>query len=184
MLHTDADWQPTEIIQIGEAERTSTGVTRVLTDAGWAFCKPLGNRQGPHVLACEWVCIRLARWFGLPTFAAAIVELRPDMDHTHCFDNGVLSKNLARIDVIQDDAIYGRFPRFVPFLDANVVKSCAAQLAVARESTLRPFVDELPHEWQVDGATRNALVEMLWRRADYLAAQKLKVLLFGDGNAV
>lgn len=75
MYYTSHHWQPTRILRVGEAEETSTGVTRVLTDAGWAFCKPIGNRQGEQVLACEWVCIRLARWLGLQTFRAAIIDL-------------------------------------------------------------------------------------------------------------
>ena len=74
MRYTDPTWQPTTIHRVGEAERTSTGV-RVLTDAGWAFCKPIGNRQGEHALACEWVCLRLARWLGLPTFRGEIIDL-------------------------------------------------------------------------------------------------------------
>jgi hypothetical protein len=37
---------------------------------------------GEQVLACEWVCVRLARWFGLPTFKAAILDLPAD----RCFD--------------------------------------------------------------------------------------------------
>lgn len=71
----DFGWQPTELIQVGRSADTSTGVTRVLTDAGEAYVKPMGNRQGPHVLATDWVCTQLARWFGLPTFDLAIFEL-------------------------------------------------------------------------------------------------------------
>lgn len=75
MRYTHDDWTPTCIRRAGGSIATSTGVTEVLTDAGWAYCKPIGNRQGEQVLACEWVCIRLARWLGLTTFPAAIIEL-------------------------------------------------------------------------------------------------------------
>ncbi len=71
----DFGWQPNELIQVGRSADTSTGVTRVLTDAGEAYVKPLGNRQGPHVLATDWVCTQLARWLGLQTFDLAIFEL-------------------------------------------------------------------------------------------------------------
>ena len=35
----------------------------------------MGNRQGPHVLATDWVGTHLAKWFGLSTFEIAIVHL-------------------------------------------------------------------------------------------------------------
>jgi hypothetical protein len=72
-LHTP--WQPTSLLRIGESCDTSTGATEVLTDAGRAYVKPLGNRQGPHVLATDWVGTHLAKWFGLSTFDIAILGL-------------------------------------------------------------------------------------------------------------
>jgi hypothetical protein len=35
----------------------------------------MGNPEGEHVLACEWVGTQLARWFGLPTFDFGIIEV-------------------------------------------------------------------------------------------------------------
>ena len=35
----------------------------------------MGNREGEHVLACEWVGTNLARWFGLPTLDFAIMRI-------------------------------------------------------------------------------------------------------------
>lgn len=61
MSYTDTDWRPTKLEFVGKGIETSTGVTRVETDAGEAYCKPIGNRQGEQVLACEWACVRLAR---------------------------------------------------------------------------------------------------------------------------
>ncbi|MCC6508627.1 MAG: hypothetical protein IT423_05950, partial [Pirellulaceae bacterium] len=43
-----------------------------------AYIKPMGNRQGPHVLATDWVGTHLARWFGLSTFDIAILTLTTD----------------------------------------------------------------------------------------------------------
>lgn len=71
-------WQPTRLLAVGDSADTSTGVTEVTTDAGRAFLKPLGNRQGPHVLATDWVGTHLAKWFGLSTFDIAIMTLEPD----------------------------------------------------------------------------------------------------------
>jgi hypothetical protein len=79
MVYSDESWKPTAIKRIGRSEETSTGVTQVLTDCGWAYGKPLGNRQGEHALASEWVCLMLARWLGLPTFRGAIITLEEDV---------------------------------------------------------------------------------------------------------
>ena len=68
-------WQPTQLMEVGESYRTSNGVTEVTTDVGCAFVKALGNSQGPHVLACDWVATHLAHWFGLTTFEVAILYL-------------------------------------------------------------------------------------------------------------
>src|SRR4029077_16711675 len=37
--------------------------------------KALGNPEGPHVLACEWVGTHLARRLGLPTFDFALLDV-------------------------------------------------------------------------------------------------------------
>ncbi len=71
----DANWTPTRLLQVAGSVDSSTGATEVETDAGRAFIKPLGNRQGPHVLATDWVGTHLAKWFGLKTFDVAILQL-------------------------------------------------------------------------------------------------------------
>ena len=35
----------------------------------------MGNHEGLHILACELVATQLARWFGLPTFDFAIIDV-------------------------------------------------------------------------------------------------------------
>lgn len=74
----DESWKPTQLLEIANSADTSTGVTEVMTDAGRAYLKPLGNRQGPHVLATDWVGTHLAKWFGLSTFNIAILVLQDD----------------------------------------------------------------------------------------------------------
>lgn len=71
-------WQPTRLTTVADSIDTSTGVTEVDTDAGRAYIKVMGNRQGPHVLATDWMGTHLARWFGLSTFDVAILTLGPD----------------------------------------------------------------------------------------------------------
>ncbi len=69
-------WPPTTFVDFIRGFDTSVGTAEILTDAGPAFIKALGNRGGPHHLASEWVGSNLARWFGLPTFDFAILHLR------------------------------------------------------------------------------------------------------------
>jgi hypothetical protein len=78
MPHRPSHFQPTRLLRVVNSLDTGMGTTEVLTDAGRAFIKVMGNRQGPHNLACEWVGTRLADWFGLPTADFAILELVPE----------------------------------------------------------------------------------------------------------
>jgi hypothetical protein len=71
-------WQPAQFKRYISSVGTSTGTSRILTDRGEAFIKPLGNKQGPHVLACEWVATRLAEWFGLETFDYALLVVNAE----------------------------------------------------------------------------------------------------------
>jgi hypothetical protein len=68
-------WQPTSIKRFIKAFPTSTCTVLVETDAGKGYLKALGNNEGPHALVCELVGTRLARWFGLPTFDFALIEI-------------------------------------------------------------------------------------------------------------
>jgi hypothetical protein len=72
----ETNWNPTRLMEVLGSVDTSTGATEVTTDAGRAFLKPLGNRQGPHVLATDWVGTHLAKWFGLSTFDIAILRVQ------------------------------------------------------------------------------------------------------------
>ncbi|MCE9528295.1 MAG: hypothetical protein K8R36_19810 [Planctomycetales bacterium] len=74
----ESNWNPTRLMEVAGSADTSTGATEVTTDAGRAYLKPLGNRQGPHVLATDWVGTHLAKWFELSTFDIAIVTLDAD----------------------------------------------------------------------------------------------------------
>jgi hypothetical protein len=74
----ETNWKPTRLIEVARSADTSTGATRVSTDVGRAYIKPMGNRQGPHVLATDWVGTHLAKWFGLSTFDIAVLTLAAD----------------------------------------------------------------------------------------------------------
>jgi hypothetical protein len=57
------------------------GTAQIETDAGEAYVKAMGNPEGPHPLACEWVATQLARWLGLPTFDTHIILIDAARDH-------------------------------------------------------------------------------------------------------
>jgi hypothetical protein len=75
-------WQPTRLVRVVESYDTSTGTTKVATDATFGYLKAMGNRQGPHVLAAELVASSLARWFGLTVPDFAVIRLPAEA----CFD--------------------------------------------------------------------------------------------------
>ena len=75
MLPASQLWRPTAFLRYETSVRSSTMVTRIVTDAGRAYIKALGNPEGEHVLACEWLGTSLARWFGLPTLDFAIMRI-------------------------------------------------------------------------------------------------------------
>ena len=71
-------WQPTTFKRYVTCFPTSTGVALIVTDAGEAYIKALGNREGPHALAREYVGTMLAQWFGLQTLEFAIMNVEPE----------------------------------------------------------------------------------------------------------
>ena len=79
-------WQPTTFRRFERALASSTHPAQIVTDAGHAYIKVINNPIGPHALVREWVGTSLARWFGLPTFDFAILEL-DEMDEIPLHDN-------------------------------------------------------------------------------------------------
>jgi hypothetical protein len=71
-------WQPSEIKYSIESFQTSTGVVRVMTDAGIGYLKALGSEQGPHSLVREYVGTSIAKFLGLKTFEFAIINVHSD----------------------------------------------------------------------------------------------------------
>lgn len=71
-------WQPKKFKRFEKRLATSMSTSRIVTDAGKAYIKCLGNNEGPHCLACEWVGTRIAQLMGLPTFDIAILTLTSD----------------------------------------------------------------------------------------------------------
>ena len=227
---------------------------------GPAFIKVLNNPLGPHVLVRELVGTSLARWFGLPTFDFAILELdeldeiilhnnlravpgpafvtravsghpwggdpdelrlldnpeaisrlvvfdtwtrNPDrypsdlanrgphrdnvflsgegaqpgrfcliaMDHTECFASSSqdLSRQIATIERIRDEGVYGLFPEFVPFIQVPELHAAVSRLRELDDATLANIIEKIPQAWEVSVQGKRALREFILQRAQYIA---------------
>jgi len=66
-------WTPTKIRRVAHCHDTGSEVVELMSDAGPGYAKFLGGREGPHVLACEFIGTRLAELIGLPTFEYALL---------------------------------------------------------------------------------------------------------------
>lgn len=73
-------WPPSEFRRFEEAVGSSMSTARIVTDAGPAYIKAMGNPQGPHQLACEYVGTQLAEWFGLATLDYALMVIDASVD--------------------------------------------------------------------------------------------------------
>lgn len=275
-------WKPTTFLRFEEGLDTSMGTARIVTDAGAGYVKALGNRQGPHPLACEWVATQLAKWFGLPVFDYALLTIdasvdeipflrggqaesgtafvtramqghtwggtadelnnlanpdavsrlvvfdtwtrncdryppdltqrRPNydnvfladpaeadagkqklvaMDQTHCFTCGRdLDEKVANVAWVKDDRLYGLFPGFVPIVRQEVVEAGISRLRQLDESFVVGIVATIPGDWEVKEGTRKTLVELICRRAEFVADNVLAKVagiawpgqLFDNGN--
>jgi len=251
-------WQPTRLIQVIKSFDTSMGTTKVKTDATFGYIKALGNRQGPHALASEFVASSLAKWFGLTVPDFAMLELSADacfdlprgvraqpgpafvsrhaqgrtwqgseaelrnlenptditrlmvfdtwvrncdrhppdltarkpnyanvyladtdrpgrsrllaIDHTHCFDGGRdLSERLADIAKVKDEATFGLFPAFEPFIDTGELHWCLSLLRSVTREQVAAIVANIPAAWQVDARSAEALVAQIHGRAVFIA---------------
>ena len=69
------NWQPKVIRRFIKSVATATETVLVETDEGRGYLKALGNKSGPHALACEWVGTNLAKVLGLRTFEFAIIDV-------------------------------------------------------------------------------------------------------------
>ena len=82
--HNTDEWKPTQFVRFERGLDTSMGTAEIITDAeppfAKAYIKAMGNRQGPHALASEFVATQLAQWFALPVFDFAIIQIDAEVD--------------------------------------------------------------------------------------------------------
>lgn len=256
-LSFQTGWNPTVIRRIEECYDTGSEVVAVVTDQGRGFAKFLGNREGPHVLACELIGTRMAHHLGLPTFDHALMDFdgipeielhggrkakpgptwitrreegfnwggkdsdlalianrsdvaklvaldtwilncdryRPDprrinrnnvffsregapsgrfrllaMDHTHAFTCGAsLRSDLTKIDRVKEEMVFGWFPEFEGFVQRSEMMAACEALAAVADDIIREEVARIPEEWEVDPTSRQALVDFLSQRRNFVA---------------
>lgn len=251
------NWCPTAIKRLVRNDiGSSTCPVVVSTDKGNGYFKALGNREGPQVLACEFVGTSLASWMGIPTFEYCIISLSavPEImlsdgskaeqgpgfitkaesgevwdgekkslerilnikditrlvcldtwtrnvdryfqdkkgrirrnndnvflsdelkngvtlkafDFTHAFTSGRdVTKKMSQD--AHDDSLYGLFPEFRDFLDKDTAVQACSKLKTVKDRQIRPMIDRIPKEWEIDKAAREAWIEFLVSRAAFLS---------------
>jgi hypothetical protein len=259
----ESNWRPTKVYRVEECKGTGADVVLLVTDAGRAYGKFLGNHEGPHVLACEYVGTRLAAALGLQTLDFALLDydgcpeimlaaggmaqkgtawmtahengqpwggsarsfrfidnkedvaklvlfdqwvlncdrFRPEprrvnhgnvflsrdrakpgrmilmaIDHTHAFTcGGALTAKLNRIDRVQDSRGFGRFPGFLPHLAWRDAVAAVKALASISDDQIAGIVSGIPADWEVDVPVRDAFIDFLVRRRDWLAMSFLSL---------
>lgn len=73
-------WHPKRLGRVERVLRTSMDTVAVTTDAGRAYVKAIGNREGEHALACELIGSSLAEWLGLATLDFSLLWIDASQD--------------------------------------------------------------------------------------------------------
>ena len=92
------------------------------------------------------------------------------MDHTHCFSCGrEWTKKLAHLDKTQDSRVFGLFPEFREFLDQDVIIQATGHLKTINVGIVKDFTQIVPKEWDVKKQAMDALIDLIVKRAAFLA---------------
>ena len=92
------------------------------------------------------------------------------IDHTHCFTCGrEWTRRLKQVDTIKDGRIFGLFPEFRGFLTPEAVVQAAADLNGIAPQIVKELAQRIPKEWDVSPAAMDALIDLIVRRAAYVA---------------
>ena len=68
-------WNPRTITRFARGLPTSARTAVVETDQGQGYVKAIGNPEGIHTLACEFVGTQLAAWLGLAVLEYKIIDV-------------------------------------------------------------------------------------------------------------
>ncbi len=93
------------------------------------------------------------------------------MDHGLCFirSGEDLTPELAHIDKVKDEHVYGLFPQFRDRLKADIIKDCSARLHEMDAETAEAMVASVPTQWEVSAEAAKAWSELIYRRAAFVA---------------
>lgn len=117
---------------------------QVETDAGLAFAKLPGGKEGPHILACELVGTRLVALLGLPVLDWVL-------------------------NCVRDETAFGLFPEFVSAIQrADAVAAAGAPAGISNDA-IRKIVTTIPPDWEVERPIQAAMEDFLCQRRDRLA---------------
>lgn len=91
------------------------------------------------------------------------------IDHTHCFlDSGYFLSETYPDEIVRDEAVYGLFPEFEPFLKEAHVAGAIEKLRSLKSDFVQECLDALPNEWGVTTRQKDALRNMVCSRAEYV----------------
>ncbi len=116
-------WKPTKIRSLIQALPSGSEVLQVETDAGRAFAKLLGGKEGPHVLACELVGTRLAALLGLPVLDWVLLNY-PGQPHLRLKSGNMAKPGTAWLTRKVNGFVWGR--------EANDLKYIANHADIAK----------------------------------------------------
>lgn len=94
--HEEKRRAPTKFVRFEQSLNTSMRTAVVMTDAGRAYLKGLGNPEGPHALVCEYVGTSVARLLGLKTLEVALIQIAPG-DEIPLFGGGLVAPGPAYV---------------------------------------------------------------------------------------
>lgn len=114
--HHASSWQPTEVTRFVDHLDSGAGTLIVETDAGLAYMKALGNPDGPHALAKDFLGTSLAAFLGLPTFDFAIIEVT-NIDELPFFRGGNAEPGPAFVTREEDGMTWGNDRNLLSHID-------------------------------------------------------------------
>ena len=99
-------------------------------------------------------------------------------DHSECFGGTGrdLSGHLATIDQIKDLAVFGKFPAFTSRLRRADLESATRRLCEFRRDDIERFVMQVPADWALPQAAREALCEFVCARASFCCENLMELV--------
>lgn len=92
------------------------------------------------------------------------------IDHTHCLTFGKdIGPGAAEIEYRQKVGVFGLFPEFRPLLQRADLQRAVNELGTVTRLEVESIIDEIPPQWEVNRASRSALVDLIMLRVGFVA---------------